>query len=549
MTNSGKFCIYCGQKIPSEAVFCSSCGKAQEALSESCPVFESTPVYAPAPVRKKPKKKRALHLTRSILLLVMSIALIASVFLPIVKSTVEINKDVSFDISTSPINITSLFISSFDDMSEEDCTEEIDEVYEDAEDILEETYEELDNDGELSKETKKEYADFLASMIKTAYKYEGISAPAVMWTAVILTVLYIVFAILVFVISLIYFIKAIIDPENSGRASRTAITLFSLAPILLTALFYSSAASMCHSLAEISIPAGKISGAFIIMISAISATLIALMIINGIASRKTRETKLAPRIIAGSAALVVICSLFFPVATASIKTTFSGSEKSKVVSFVYDSGVFTTLHIGDDEEEYYEEAAENKTARKEYLDTEFSAFGYFTAKEAKRGAADSVSISYMRLVSSAFGLYEYWWVFALIPVIYTITLICAGIILWQNVSCLAGGAYSPVTSLIFKILTFIFALVALGTVISFVMLQRFYITELKLSKIYAFGLHFGICVMAALALANIFVPARQFRRKRAEAACPCTENVTCDTSAPTSAPVSEESAPAENSDV
>lgn len=504
MTILNKYCLYCGQSLPSDALFCDRCGREQNKANTA-----QSP-YVPAPYSAGPTKRlRPWSLTKAILLLLISVALIISMFLPIASSEVDASDNASFTVSVTPVKLFSIFAGSFRNVSDDDLFDEMQDMLEDAEDEIEDA-----TSGEISKSDERAASRLVMSLIGLAYQADGVTAPEVMKLFAILFIAYAVISILLFIFSLIYLIKVITDPEGCERKYRVSATLFALMPTIMIALFYTAASGLFQAFYSSALPELGISVAFIIMLAVTGAVLLTLIIGNLISGAKKRQTRIAPRIIAACASLLIVCSVFLPVVSSSVKTTFDGAKGNRVATVSHASSVFAALQISEEEAEYYEEIAKNKTSRQEELDFAFHSFSLYSSKEANRGDADHEFINYMMLVSSVFGLYEYWWAFALIPVIYALVLISAGIILWLNLSALAGGGYSRATSIVFKILAFFFAAVALGAIIAFVMLQQFYIDELKLSKIYAFGTHFGLYLMAVLALLNIFVPSRVFMKKR-----------------------------------
>ncbi len=517
MKKTNKYCLYCGQMLPNDAAFCWSCGKAQPSITpppKSTPAVAHTHVPAPvATVYKKPARKvKPWPLTRAILLFVMSIALIVAAFLPVVSIETKIGEDVSTNVKVSPAQVFLIFSNSFNSIDNDDFFDEIEDLVDNYDDELEDVEDELE-DEKLSKASEKLVSKIFVSFAKLGYQHEDVSSPAAMKAAACLFVIYLAVCIVFFVFSLLNLIYSIINPEKSARLYRVTVTSFALLPVLLIGLFYSSSAGLFHFFFGLVTHKTKLASELIIMLVLSFALLLALIICNSIMNAKTRETKIVPRIIAASAALLVVCSLFLPVATANIKTQFKGSEKEKSVSFTYDSTVFSALHITEDTNDYYDEAAESKEKREMMFTDTLQSFRSYTAAEARKGEANTNSIHYMMVVSSAYGLHEYWWAFALIPVIYVLVLISAGIILWMNLSCLAGGSYSRATAIVFKILTFIFAAAAVGAIIAFVLLQQFYIRGLDLSKTYAFDVHFGIYVMVILAFVGVFIPSRNFKRR------------------------------------
>ncbi len=522
MSNSTKFCLYCGKALPRDALFCLECGKQQspstpEAVdrSEQSVPYVQPPYRAQSPARKR-QKPRAFSVIKAFLLLFISIALIVTAFLPVLSVNIEYDKDNVFSTKLSAIDTFELFIDSFDEIPEKDLEREYESIEKTAEELAIQTPQELSSKGALSEKTKEKYANLMMLTVSTDYRLQGASAPVIMWTAMILIALYMLVCVALFVFSLVYLILSFASPRNCEKAYRGAVMMLAAAPILVTAFYFALSASF----SPVFLTSGAKSLTFslgIILPFAISAGAVLCFIICNlihslVSKEKENKPKTFPRILAALASVLVIVSLFMPVMLSSARTVFAekaDGEKS-TVTFSHNPDFFTNFHPSKVLHEHYERFSKAKDERDATLDEQFAQFEAYTTEQVEDGLADNVNNAYIMHISASFGSYQYWWLFALLPVIYVLIMLSFGIILWLNLSCLAGGKYSPATSIVFKILGLLFAFVAVGMIATFVVCEKAYINELGLESRYAFGIHFGSIAMGVLALINVFIPSRRF---------------------------------------
>lgn len=540
MNNSTKFCLYCGNPLPSDALFCSACGRQQSPTTSEAPTFSAAPPYHPS---SRPKKKiKALPVVKAFLLLFISIALLALSFVPIVSSEINIHENNTVSVKLSAAEITRLFFDSFESRPEEDVEEELNDL---SLDIQKKAIEALQNKDLTDKDLiipeslKNDISDMVKELLHLGYQHEDTTAPAVMWAAVIVYFLYIAVCSAAIVVSIIYLVFAFALPSRCESLYKVSVTLFCAIPALLTSLLFAMPASMENSLGVIVTNEKLPIGFFVaIMISLLAVICFAVM--NLIVSRKTRKTRALPRIIAAIACILISLSVFLPVMSSSVRLSLAGNRSDDKDTFVFSHGAdfFTHLHIGEDDKELLEEFAKSSENRKEGLNTLYENMEFITEDEAEQGKLRPEALEYLLRVSAVYKLYNSYWLFALTPLIYLLVLLSAGVILWLNLSDITGGIYSSVTSLVFKILSAVLALCALGLILTFILLEQFYIKEMDLSRRLACGISYGIITTVSLAVANAFVPARRFFKKERRAA-----NASDDTQSPETLPEVETIAP------
>lgn len=516
MLNSKKFCLYCGKTLPRDALFCFECGKEQ-ALDTDLPRKVSSAV-------RQPQKRSVFSIIKAFLLLFVSISLVVTAFLPVFSVNVQYDKDNSFSSSISAIDAFDLFIYSFDELSEKDLKKEYEEIEKRTEEYSLQIPPEIDAKGSISETSKENLSELMMLTARTNYRRDGVSAPTVLWAAMILFVLYLLACAALLVFSVVYLILAFASPRMCEKAYRGSVTVLTAVPVLITAFYYALSAGLSSAFTADGAKSLGISLGFILPL-AISCAAVLFFIISNLIHRLTNKEKeskpkILPRILAAVASVLIIVSLFMPIMSSSARTVFAeNDDKKETVIFSHYSDFFTRLHVSEDDFEYYKDLSNSKNKRSEALDGQFAQFSDFTVKQVNGGFANELNDTHITHISSAFGLYQYWWMFALLPLAYTLVLLFFGIILWQSLSCLAGGTYSRATSIVFKILGLLFALASLALVITFVICVRAHISDLGFSTRYAFGINFGSIVMASLATASMFIPSYIFKKKYTDEIC------------------------------
>lgn len=425
-----KFCIFCGTKLPDEALFCSVCGRAQVSITDvapsdilagedaaarakrdenasrnAAPQVISTPqsapraisTSAPTPPREVPQRsrKRPARSVPGIIKNAILIALVALMlvfaFLPIVRLSVpEISRELYVDISVA--QLMELYGDTGRELSDTslqkselikelaDLTSSLVIKYgEDVADIK--NIEEIDELPEGALEIMRKMT-YLA--VRMAAQSEASSLPVIFYLLPYVFVLYVVLLVAL----LVLLILALLSACGLLRSPAKYVNyLLCAAPALL--FFFVLIAVRAFGPASHSVL-----GIGVILSLAVQLIAVAGTTVYSFLFKKRYRTKLfslVSRVVIAVLAIVAMCLVLVPFADADIVDVDARCYTAK-----NDLRTFVPLNGSNP----YQEVTDLDNGMKEWVINQvFAGFADFSSKEIKQGDADTYNVSFVQLLS------------------------------------------------------------------------------------------------------------------------------------------------------
>ena len=503
-----KFCIYCGTRLTADAVFCSNCGRQQPMVQEqaaqnpaSMPM--NTPILTPAIQKppKKPSRFRISDIIRNSVLILVSLVMLILAFCPVVRATVKC-QDYELHVNVSAVNQITLLFDSMMEVEDEDF--ERTRMYKEYLELLDKYDSYLRfSDREIKENSAidKDLSKFCFLWMRLNARHEDFSAPAVYYVAALASVVYIVNAIALFVLSILNLIttfNAIKDKEK--RIFKWTVRVLTLTPTLLLIAYSAISVAICRGTTP-----SLTRNAINTLTMSITA-IIAFFVLRLIFDKDTKRGHIAPRIVATALSIVVICLSFSPVFTASVSSVF-GNSSSKSTAIVKMSASFFTAYQVDEETEDALEHQLNMSlnAKRDHLSNVFHSFDGL--KEEQVDSALGVEKNNDLLVNLFGCKFEDYMLdlISLVGILFIGALGGAAVILWQNVSYFAAAEYSERIVFIGKLTSAISAAVALVVSVIYLNVVKDFLTQYKISD-YKLSIAAGVVCLAVFAIGSVFCP-------------------------------------------
>lgn len=511
---NNRFCIYCGTKIASDAVFCHACGKRQSAIDEvenapqkidlpeePCPscVSEIQAVAAQKPA-KQPYKLSIPNIIRNSIILLVALAMMIFAFLPVLDLETEYS-NVEIDIKLSAVDQIVVLFDSFKNLDAEELLET--DLAEKAQDLYEFIFDSSISDvDDLSDSEERKLAKLCLLLLRMNAQSEDFTAPAVYYISAVFSIIYITNAIALFVFALLNLLASLglLGGAEKSMLKWTTRAL-TLTPVLLITTFFAIYVAMCESIAP-----GMNDMAIGTLVMSLS-TIIMMFVLRMIFTKRDQKLRPVARAIAATLAIVVICLSFAPVLNASVSTVFSGSQKTRTATIEMSASFFTVHHVSESTKEQLEDQFDDYTTAQKVqnLSDIFEQFKNFTKKDAEGmpGASINNTLLINLLGSKAPGsVLE---LVSLIGILFIGALVGAALILWQNASYFANGLYSTKVVVTGKVISGVFSLLALATSIVYLVVMR-NLGEIYLPSQYELSISAGVICLAIFAVGSIFCP-------------------------------------------
>ena len=500
-----KFCIYCGKSLEAEAAFCSACGKRQPAHATAPEPQNPTPVYTPTPRRtKKPCRFSVPDIIRNSILTFLALVILILAFCPVIKCSVFFGKN-DLEMKVSTVDQIVLLFDSFKSVEHAEIESKMYKKYLELYDDLLFYADELGDVFHNDSAGRSKLCFLKTRMMVQSGKF---TAPAAFYVASAVSIVYILNAIALFVLSVLNLLTTfkIVKDEKKSIFKWTARAL-TLTPTLLLLTFGSIKIALANGA-----PASMTFGAFTALTSAIEA-IIAFLILRRVFNKSERMPGLAPRIIATALSIIVICLSFAPVATATADVTLRHSVHKESIVMEIGASFFTTQHVDKETKEELKDQVENYSTqkKKELVEEKLAAFQeHFRINEALGSKLHQNLLT--TLVGCKLGgkMLE---LISLAGLAFLGALGGAAIILWQNASYFATGEYSEKSVIIGKIVSAACAVIALGVSIAYVIITKGFIAT-YLPDDYKVSITAGVICLAIFAIGSIFCPHKAPRVKK-----------------------------------
>ena len=508
---SASNCVYCGAELTAKTPFCAYCGMRIE-QAPSAPDAQNVTV---TPKREKGKAK---SIALAGITLLLSIVMVVTAFFPIATYDFSDLAGLDgFELSFSPIDHVILLFESTKSLDDEELAESdlVEEITELGEDLSEEIYgESISEYDDMDRDAQKIFEKLMFLTLRLAMSAESTdgSMGPFLATATVLSVLYILVAIALFVVSLFYLLAAIGvfgQKKVQGLKKASLALLFALPMLLLTRWVAENAfwSPTGHSdLTAVSV--------IILVASAVAVAVYLLAEVLG-GTRYTVRV-LVPRLISSVLAIVLLFAVYMPAVSFKIKDTFDGGSTRKEAVVSWPSTLLGSLLVDDSDEKMYDEMEElqNSEEYAEELKYAFD-FSYYTRKDVEKGVANLDIFYAMFVIGAPYGFHGFSWVFAMSAFLITLAVLAAMLILWQNLLYFTGGKPSSIAITLLKVAACVLTVAALALTIVFViMMTRYLDSDLPDGVRFSIGIGAGLIVATVVTVANIFVPSRVCDKKR-----------------------------------
>jgi len=368
--------------------------------------------------KRKSKTPFVMSLIKRSLILAMAIFMLISAFLPIVKYETEYNNE-KVEVRLNAIDGIHIFVNSLLPLDEEDIKDELDDLYDEAE-----KYESDWNEGEELDQLSK----WLKKGIKLYVRSEDVNIGGGIVFVALFSIAQIIISILLAVFAALYFASAF--AKKLKGFPRVSLILLGLNPVIVFANAF--------AFKNLLISDGKITvlQLCVVIISAlIMLTLFVLRLI--FEKQKIKVSSIVKHCISLVLAMVLLLSAFGSIVSTEVKTNFKNSADSKRATSSIDSSLFYAFELSEDAKENYDKSS-NKEKKDDIRET-FSKFNLYSKRDFEKGKADTLNKAIFADLLLAFGFYECSELFGLGTVFMILLVLCALVIIWQNLYELATG--------------------------------------------------------------------------------------------------------------
>ena len=382
-------CPICGTECADSSRFCNMCGASITANKvETVVVNAAKPAPKPA-VTFDPKKIRLI--VRNAVLALVAFILFLTSFMPVLRMNIgKMGNDkmegLYYDIS--PLDTIILFGCSLTALDKEELQDS--DLYEKYEDIMDDLY---DIDEDEYKDFSKEEKKTVQTLIKTLHQLALTSDEAVTGVSLTLvaslSVVYIIFSALAFLISLLSLLAHFTGKKTSFPV---AVRLTTATAMMLPALYYLIRGILGeNSYGDIY----EFSAQAILSIVLVGALAVYCIIERIILARNTISIK---RYVVNATVMllcvVMLALSFSPVVGITADVLLEGKTSEKKVTVDVGMPMYTQFETTEGHiENAYDRMGEGKEARQTYIANITSEFKWYTLREVKDGHANYIASS------------------------------------------------------------------------------------------------------------------------------------------------------------
>ncbi len=380
-------CPVCGAECTESSRFCNVCGTALSAKSVETVVVSHK--------KEKKREKTALNplkirlLVRNCVLLILSVLLLVSSFLPIIRvDFAEIEKDAKglyYDVS--PLESVVLMFNNMQNLDNEELLdtllyEKITELGEDMEDNDAEKYSDLSN--REKRAVRKVIKLFARLSMRSEQNRLGVSV----MSAGILSVFYILLAVAAFVLCLLNLLAQLFGWKSLFPfATKLTVISAMLLPVLYFCLYLVLAADIGKIGSEKML---KMSAMVIINLCLVGAIAIYLFVERIIVARNTVSLKRSiVNALVITLSIVMLALLFAPTVGVNVNALLENKEKERDVKIDVNTSYFSSFELTEEQiEDMYDSLGKSTDDKIERIESLPGELRYYTATEVKRGEAD-----------------------------------------------------------------------------------------------------------------------------------------------------------------
>lgn len=518
-----KFCYNCGQKLPKIAKFCINCGANQNLIKEeqtqthqttnvvnqstqidevsleTINVVEDEVISIKRPA-KRVKSISIFNIISKSILLLLSLLMIIFTFLPNCVAQYQ-------DESILEINSYQSIVLLFDSFQEKDI-KEINESK--LKEELMELYEEIDSDvddlGDLTIREKRVLRKISYLALRLTYQSEEAHTTLDLIIFSITSLLYILFAIGFFVVSLLNFLGLFISKFEKLNSAN--IVMLSIIPSITLFIYFTNRGFFSDLLiAKMSTSLSLL----LIFSSIIIAYYFVVSLIRKVNNLSIKEIVYSTikMVLVG----VSICLLFGPFTNSHVKTEFDGSTKKREAIITNDVFSFFNFEYSDDQLEVFEVLFEKTNEEKKaYIHDLLENFSNIKYTEANEFTGKTTNAFILLQLYSINAAYNYEFIFIIIPVLCLVALGLLCFILQQILLKFITGNSNRLLINLSSIIQSILIITAfVFTIVTLVMLHDYAVDQYSI-KGYELKISANLIILLIFSLGLIFIP-MNFKKK------------------------------------
>ena len=525
-------CPNCAAPIERGANFCAACGTM---------IHGEAGTVQPKPKKpKKAKKASVIPLIRNCILVLVSVIMLIFSFMSVATYDLSL-MGMEADIKLSPMRTTVIFFDTFKDLDADELMES--DLYDDVEKASKEFYSEVvggtadivsglfgleNTDAELSPAVMANYDDFYISggnssgngisddvisedsisdydifsmlddprnnikLSKDAEKAleklmylslrleaqgEEIKPTASGAVTMLTSLAFVALSIAFFAVSVINLLLGLF---GKSAPTKSALRLLPTIPLMAVIAYFSC--STFFTSGGYYFITTKMGVATVVALIAGAIGVVACITLKIVTDRSELSLRgIITHSVSFAAAIAVICLVFAPVMTTTVKARIGSSLGTSEIKTSIGSDYFEDLNLGEEVKDAYDDARPSDT--KKNIEEMLTSYNDATKADIKDGKLKFVNQEIMTLTFSALGggTLDFCSVFALVPVLLALSALAAALVAWQSVCYFTVGKSMKSVTIPAKILTILCAMAAVALVIVFCAIINFNIKEFTIS--------------------------------------------------------------------
>lgn len=497
------FCSVCGRKRPAARpvhVPCKECGEILTPEQTFCPSCGAKRPRVKARVNPTDVKKRVLAWIKHSLALSLSILLLIFAFLPV--ATVSFSESgYEGELGVTPIDNVVFCFDAMQMLDEEELlesklVEKIGEIVGNfglGEELLD-----IDEDdlGEATKLALRLYLKSEETPFVPQYALSGL-----------LCLGYVLFAVALFAVTVTDFIFFAVGREKR-KLWRSVLVMLAAIPAFALGTSIVCVVTLPHlSFIDSEMSASGAAVTLIVLSVLVLAYFAVEHFFLGEKRIKANAAAIVKRSLSIVACLLMVFSVFLPMISYGVKTTFSDARSQKSASRKLGIEIFESFALSESDLESFENEKTTEYLIREYVNQ----YKDEKSKDFRDGSLAAIDEEVIVGVFSASRAYKITGLISLIPLFVLLTSLLGAVLLWQNLIALVCEA-SPnrAVTVTAKVLGLVTATLGLALVIVFLAVSGFNLKDFSFSEtVISLRLSAGAVIMLLFAVLATCVPMRK----------------------------------------
>lgn len=470
MADEQKFCQLCGAKVEDEAPVTEAAAPVyeepapapvQEPQPQYAPQYayapqpQYAPQYAPAPKVKKPKDpesaKKIMNIIKRSVIFALSLIMLLGIFFPVIKYKTESwMSDKTVYVKVNAIDSIKFAVNSFYSYDDDEIESLMSNISDKYEDDFEDWY-----DGDKTNKEAKFYKEYIA----ISFKSKDAPTTFAMVIAALISIAYIVMAVIFFINALFAFLGAFKGADD-GKFKK-CINLLSLQTALAIALAFAYRITynkvLFSGLADKTKAGGLVA---VIVLAVLSLIGVAILRIFFEEKVKLNVGAIIKRSLAFVFIIGIIISSVLPMFLISTEV-----EDGKKATAALKADVFSMAAIGKEQKFEIKDRFKglDKDEKEYYAEGIIEELEWCTKNEFKKDEYNAASNSLVEMI--AINGYSMIGVFSFATSAVLITVLAACVLLWKHGYAVVSGEAKSCGVKLSKVLTIVFSAIVVAIII------------------------------------------------------------------------------------